>query len=144
VGDSPIKTSSRQPKNSNLVFSNHLSVTKRGVMKTAIVNPIWFEKDEDVRSGLSEWLEGPEFDEHPVLTRRKSLFHSRTKNFHSNDWLLLELITAHSAGPGDSSPSEVIENDFCAIVAKEIPEQARRDAFFQHVKTLRHIGLIDQ
>jgi hypothetical protein len=32
-----------------------------GVMKTAIVNPLPFEKDEDVLSGLSQWLEGPEF-----------------------------------------------------------------------------------
>jgi hypothetical protein len=59
--------------------------------------------------------------------------------------LLLELITAHSANPGDSSPLAVIENDFYAIVAKEIPEGGeRRSAFLQNVKTLRRNGLIDQ
>ena len=116
-----------------------------GVMKTAIVNPISFEKDEEVLSGLSQWLKGAEFDEHPVLTRRKSLFQSRVKDLQPNHWLLLELITAHSANPGDATPSDVIENDFYAIVAKEIPaDRERRDAFVQHVKALRRSGLIDR
>ena len=53
----------------------------------------------DYHSGLK----GAEFDEHPVLTRRKSLFQSRVNGFASRiTGSLLELIAAHSAGPGDS------------------------------------------
>lgn len=115
-----------------------------GVMRTTIVNPIPFAKDQEVLSGLAQWLKGPEFDEHPVLTRRKRFFQTRTKSFQSNHWLLLELIAAHSADPGDSSPSNVIENDFYAIVGKEIPVPGeRRSAFLQNIKALRRNGLID-
>jgi hypothetical protein len=112
-----------------------------GVMKTTIVNPITFDKDEEVLSGLSQWLKGPEFDEHPVITRRKSLFQTRINGFGQNHWLLLELIAAHSAGPGDNTPSAVIETDFYAIVAKDRAD--RGSVFFQHVKALRRGGLID-
>jgi hypothetical protein len=115
-----------------------------GVMKTAIVNPLQFEKDEDVLSGLSQWLEGPDFDEHPVVTRRKSLFQSHIETFKPNHWLLLELIAVHSAGPGDSMPQVVIEKDFFDL-AKDIPVDGgeRRSAFLQTVKFLKRIGLID-
>jgi hypothetical protein len=115
-----------------------------GVMKYTIVNPMTFEKDEDVLSGLSQWLEGPEFDEHPVLTRRKNLFQSHIKAFQQNHWLLLELIAAHSAGPGDSTPSVVIEKDFLDF-AKDIPVDGgeRKNVFSEHVKALKRIGLID-
>jgi hypothetical protein len=101
-----------------------------GVMKTTIVNPLPFEKDKDVLSGLSEWLEGVEFDEHPVLARRKNLFQTRVTGFQPNHWLLLELITAHSAAPGDSSPLTVIEADFDDILKKEILEPAERRVLF--------------
>jgi hypothetical protein len=32
-----------------------------GVMKTAIINPIEFNRDEDMRKGLREWLSGSEY-----------------------------------------------------------------------------------
>ena len=116
-----------------------------GVMKTTIVNPIPFEEDEEVLSGLSQWLKGPEFDEHPVLARRKSLFQSRVMGFQPNHWLLLELIAAHSADRGDSPALTVIETDFHEIIKQEIPALGdRKTAFNQHLGLLRRSGLVER
>ena|SRR2546422_241675 len=86
-----------------------------GVMKTAIVNPIDFETKEAVLKGLSKWLTGPEFREHPVLARREALFRNRIEPLGPEDWLLLELIAAHSAGPGDETSAGVVLEDYRKI-----------------------------
>jgi hypothetical protein len=95
--------------------------------------------------GLSHWLQGPEFDEHPVLARRKSLFQTRVKGFQETHWLLLELIAAHTASPGESLRYTIIESDFHKIMEKQLPEVGqRKDAFAQSVKSLQQNGLVER
>ena len=116
-----------------------------GLMKTSIVNPIPFEQNSEILAGLSKWLQGPEFDEHPVLTRRKSLFQTRVAELQEIHWLLLELIAAHTATPGESLLHTTIHSDFDEIMKIQIPEVGeRKDTFNRSLKSLLQSGLIER
>jgi hypothetical protein len=90
-----------------------------GIMKTSIVNSIVFRQNDEVLEGLSKWLTGPEFAEHPVLARREDLFQRRVEGYGDHHWLVLELIAAHSREPGDVGNNISIRNDFFAIVGEQ-------------------------
>ena len=46
-------------------------ILHEGLTTVSIINPIQFEKKQTVLEDLSQWLEGPAFEEQPVLTRRE-------------------------------------------------------------------------
>lgn len=100
-----------------------------GVMKTSIVNPIIFEKREQLLKGLNAWLNGPEFDEDPILARRDSLFQRRVQNLREHHWLILELIAAHSSGSEDHADYGEIGSDFLEIFR----EQKKSDQEIQNL-----------
>lgn len=102
-----------------------------GVMRTAIVNPISFKSNQEVLDGLSEWLRGPEFEEHPIVARREVLFQRRIQVLNPNEWLLLELIAAHSASPGDLTDDSAIRNDFFAVYRPQRETNQQIDAWYR-------------
>lgn len=106
-----------------------------GVMRTAIVNPILFERNQEVRDGLSEWLRGPEFEEHPIVARRETLFQGRIKNLSPNDWLLLDLIAAHSVAPGELVDDSAVRNDFFAFHRAQGETDQQIDAWYQETRS---------
>ena len=93
-------------------------ILHEGLTTVSIINPIQFENKETVLEDLSEWLKGPAFEEQPVLARREDLFHRRSQAYKEHDWLVLELIAAHSRSPGDRANNSIVRNDFFVILAE--------------------------
>jgi hypothetical protein len=89
-----------------------------GVMRTAIVNPIEFEKDEEVLADVEKWLHGSEFSEHPVVARRADLFRIRVENLSKETWLFLEILAAHTRGAGEIAKAYMVYADFKRILAE--------------------------
>ena len=87
---------------------------------------------------LSKWLEGPIFDEHPILSRREDLFQTRVQSYRENHWLLLELIAAHTRNVGDQVDYGIVFNDFLKISPN--PERLFDEAW----DLLRTDGVITQ
>ncbi len=93
------------------VFSEK-GILLEGIMKTSIINPIQFEKREEVLEGVSEWLTGPEFDQDPIRLTRERLFQRRIQDLPDEDWALLDIIAAHSTSPGDMPDHGEVRKDF--------------------------------
>lgn len=116
-----------------------------GIMKTSIVNPITFQENKEVLAGLSKWLTGPAFEEHPVLERRESLFRKRIQSLTNDDWFLLELITAHTSGPGEAVIYHNAYNDFYDFFKQKGMNNDQIDPIFnQSRNNLISLGLIIQ
>ena len=116
-----------------------------GLMNTSIVNPILFERDEEVLEGVSKWLTGPDFEEHPVLARRESLFRRRTQDLTEHHWLILELIAAHTPEPGADADYHEVNKDFREIIREQGEgDQALDDRFHTARAALVEKGLIAQ
>ncbi len=114
-----------------------------GLMRTTIVNPYYFEKKEEVLEGLSRWLTGAEFEEHPRFARRESVFRRRIQGFQDDDWLILELISAHSVAPGDMADYHEILSDFCAILReKGLNDQQTGHSYSEARRRLMDNGLV--
>lgn len=89
---------------------------REGLITMSIINPIDFKNEDHLLENLAAWLKGPAFEEQPVLARRENLFQRRMQNYNEYDWLILELIAAHSRNPGDTTNHSIIRRDFFAIV----------------------------
>ena len=114
-----------------------------GVMKYTIANPIEFEKDKEVLTGVTEWLRGPEFTEEPILAVREGLFQRRIQDLHPEDWYVLELIAAHSVAAGDYIRENLLEADYyqSPFAGGKDTLQAR-DSFQQAYRRLSKAWLI--
>jgi len=106
-----------------------------GIMKTSIINPIQFEEVDEVVKGVSEWLTGPAFEEHPVVGLRERLFQKRVEKLEQFDFLLLRLIAAHTT-PGVGADQGAVIVDFVDIL-KEAGKDGRE---IQNIKS----GSIDR
>ena len=93
-------------------------ILREGVMNIAVVNPIEFDRDDEVLAGVDTWLKGREFDEHPVLARRDELFQSRIAGMKDDHLLLLELLAAHCDGPDDWAYYYSVRDDFYAVLRR--------------------------
>ncbi|MEX0806585.1 MAG: hypothetical protein WD688_25200 [Candidatus Binatia bacterium] len=111
-------------------------ILHEGLTTNSIINPIPFDNEEMLLEDLSEWLKGPTFDQHPVLTRRDDLFQRRIQDYEANQWLVLELIAAHSRNVGDDVDYNIVRNDFFKISPD--PERLFERAWVR----LREDGLI--
>lgn len=120
-------------------------ILQEGITTKSIMNPIEFDNDGAVLEDLREWLRGPAFAEPPALARREDLFRRRIQNLPEEDWLLLELIAAHSSEPG--APADYIEvgKDFKSIY-KDLKKTDREieDKLHPARERLRERGLLNQ
>ncbi len=125
------------------VFSQK-GILLEGIMKYSIANPIEFQKGEEVLAGVSEWLEGSEFQVDPILAMREELFKRRIKALNKEDWFLLELIVVHSTAPGDMPNLSVILGDLSALPEnKGVNQKKLNDSFEQCRRRLSREGLIE-
>ena len=91
-----------------------------------MANPIEFESGDEVLQDVAKWLAGPDFREHPVLVRREEMFRRRVEGMGADEWLLLELVAAHSVQAGERPAYRVIEDDFRTLAAGSGPSAEAR------------------
>ena len=65
-------------------------IRREGVMEIAVVNPIEFDRSEEIPTEVERWLRSREFDDHPVLATREELFRRRLAPLNEVEQLLLE------------------------------------------------------
>lgn len=73
-------------------------IQREGLADTLILNPIPFDKDEDLPEQVRAWLTGPDFAEDPVETTRKGLFRKLTSDLTDAHWRYLEVMMVLSGG----------------------------------------------
>ncbi len=73
-------------------------IKREGLVDTLILNPIEFEKDEDLQVLIIEWLCSSDFQEDPIATTRESLFRTLTSDFTDAHWSYLKVMMALSSG----------------------------------------------
>lgn len=105
-------------------------IIREGLITMSIINPIEFENEDNLLQNLSAWLRGPAFEEQPLLARRENLFQRRIQNYNEYDWLVLELIAAHSRNPGDTTNHSIIRRDFFAIVKETGKSEQEADRVY--------------
>jgi hypothetical protein len=104
-------------------------IRREGVMEVAIVNAIEFESTAEVLTDVDKWLEGREFEEHPVVARREDLFRRRMVTAADEHWLLLEIVAAHTE-PGTAISNAVVRQDFLSVsAARGLPERESEPLF---------------
>ena len=106
-----------------MVYSQR-GIRPEGLMQAAIVNPLTFDTDEEVIAGVDAWLQGREFEEDPILTKREALFHRRIEQLTEDEFLLLELLSAHLISPDDRVDYETLRADFCSDLGSSPPPGA--------------------
>ncbi len=94
-------------------------VLHEGLSAFSIINPIPFSTKTTVIDDLSSWLEGPMFEEQPVLARREDLFLRQTQSYEDHHWLMLELIAVYSREPGDRVNQAFLSRYFVKILQEE-------------------------
>ena len=91
-------------------------IRREGVMEIAVVNPIEFDREDEVVTGVNSWLNGHEFEEHPIQGRREDLFRHRFAQTNEDQLIVLELVAAYCLEPVDFVVRSVLTADFYAIV----------------------------
>ncbi len=89
--------------------SNHIKVRvfaergidREGLADTLILNPIEFERDEQLPDLVLEWLTGPDFAEDAITATREELFRKLTSGFTETHWKCLEVMMVLSGGTTD-------------------------------------------
>lgn len=119
-------------------------IRREGVMEIAIVNPIDFDRDDEVVAGVDAWLKSREFEEHPVRARREALFQARLARTDKDQLLLLELVAAHCVEPDDSTSHSSVRDDFYAMLNQAgVKENEQIEPRFNGAyATLRSLGLL--
>lgn len=121
-----------------------MGILLEGIMKTSIINPVQFEKREEVLEGVRSWIKGPEFDVDPIIATRERLFQKRVETISKPEWLLLELIMAHSLEPGDMPALWDIERDLAeSSLGQGQEQQIIRQLLNRLYSDLSKKGLID-
>lgn len=118
-------------------------ILHEGLTRYSIINPIWFDTKQIVIDDLSKWLEGPSFEEQPVLARREDLFRRRALTLSDHEWLILEITAAHSRRVGDPAIRDFVQGDFCLIVEEAgIDHEAAPRRFENALSILIEQGVI--
>lgn len=121
----------------------HGRILREGIIDTLIVNPIPFERSEELIDDVGSWLSGDDFREHPAESQRATLFHRRTQSLTADHWLMLEIILAHTHHSATRVTAMEIVEDFLATRGqswddKTTAAHARRT--LDELRTKRVIG----
>lgn len=73
-------------------------IAREGLADTLILNPIPFDRDEELPEQVRGWLTGPDFVEDPVETTREGLFKKATSGVTQGHWHYLEVMMVLSRG----------------------------------------------
>lgn len=73
-------------------------IQREGLADTLILNPVAFDRDEDLPGQVLYWLKGPDFKEDPIATTREYLFQKKTADFTATHWSFLEVMMVFSCG----------------------------------------------
>ena len=118
-------------------------IRREGVMDIAMANPMEFDRPDEVTADVVEWLRGPDFFEHPVVTTREEAFKRRWRETDREQRLVLELIAAHCLHPGDSTNHREVFNDFIALLTGQgLPREAAVTRFNTAFDALLKKGLV--
>ena len=114
-----------------------------GVMGIAVVNPIEFDRPEEIPAEVGKWLDSREFEEHPVLARREGLFARRLAGTNQDERLLLELIAAHCTAADDFALHAYVRDDFFGVLRVEkMPDDQIEKRFREAYERLKGFGLV--
>lgn len=117
-------------------------ILREGLMRTTIMNPIAFRHSSEVLAGLDSWLSGPEWRPDPILDRREGLYKFRASALASHDWLLLEIVMAHSAEPGAATYGFEVRSDFIAALGLSHDDPSGHPAWKKARSNLRAAGFL--
>ena len=84
-------------------------IDREGLADTLILNPIPFDKDEELPDQVRGWLTGPDFAEDPIEATREGLFRTFSAGFTEDHWRYLEAMMVVSGGTtNDVNESHVL------------------------------------
>lgn len=89
-------------------------IHREGLAETLILNPIEFERDEELPDLVRGWLLGPDFAEDPTTTTREGLFRRMTSKFTEAHWIYLEVMMVLSSG----TTNDVAHNHVLAMLGQ--------------------------
>jgi hypothetical protein len=73
-------------------------IKREGLAEVLILNPVGFERDEDLPRMVSDWLMGPDFADDPIERTREGLFDQIAAQVADLHWHYLEVLMILSLG----------------------------------------------
>lgn len=120
-------------------------IKREGLADALILNPIEFDKDDELPVLVREWLEGPDFAEDPAETTREGLFRKLTSDFTDDHWRYLEVMMVLSRGTTDDvGESHVLTmlGQMGASVTQKVTSELRARGFIEVGSADRSRGII--
>lgn len=87
----------------------HRTIGREGVMDNLIINPVVFEREEEIYESVREWMH-EELIPDPIQTSRERLFRQHTRNLEDAHWQLLLACVLHTSTDGRADREQVIRD----------------------------------